>query len=658
MGSGEPLDDPTRPDRPRGRLRRARDGRLRPWLFPIALLIGVLTMTALDLNGSSVSVVNPEEDAGLVAGTPRPIRSDEWRVRTPLIVRQAATGWNQQVDIAAGAHDIGIVADVPVRDWATFVRPHHWGYWVFGLSRGFAFEWWLNWALAALGPYVLLYVLTRRVTLSAGLGIVTATAPSVQWWTNSFTGCLIGYACVGVAALLVALREPGRTRRWMWLVAASGWLLACAGTLPYPAWVVPLFVGLAPLVFVAIFEGRRGHAMTRRLITVAAAGFGAAVMAGAFFLHHRTALGAISSTVYPGRRYEDGGGGDLVSLFGSPYYWYVARRTVPVLVNGTNESEAAGPLMLLLPSLVAFAAVTLLGMRSAVRRYAAALACGGSILLAWFLLPIPAAIGRLLLLSQVPPDRLLHTLGPIGAIGFGLTAWLVAGTTIDSRRRIAAFAGVVTFVATVLAGQAFTIDSATLPDARVVAIALALATAVGITLLGWLRSGAIALAAIALASTVLTNPLQRGLGPLASSPALSAIAAEVSADPTGWWVSTSDDPADIALFTASPAPMISGPSVYPNVDVWLRIDPTRAQEGSWNSFSHIMVDSLEEGAATTMAREADILHLGLDLCGADAAALGIQRVVVPGGDAVPSCATEVEVLDGPNGPLLVAAVDP
>jgi hypothetical protein len=156
----------------------------------------------------------------------------------------------------------------------------------------------------------------------------------------------------------------------------------------------------------------------------------------------------------------------------------------------------------------------------------------------------------------------------------------------------------------------------------------------------------------------LTNPLQRGLGPLATAPALRVIAAEVTSEPSGWWVSTSDDPADIALFTASSAPMVSGPSVYPNVEVWLRIDPTRAQESSWNSFSHIMVDSLDEGATTTMSREADILHLGLDLCGADAAAFEIERVVVPGGNAVPTCATEVEVLDGPNGPLLLVTVDP
>ena len=644
--------------------RWARLNAWRAWLFPLALLLGVLLLTALDLNGSSVSVVDPGPDSGLVAGDPRPIRSDEWRVRTPLIVRQAATGWHQRADIAAGSHDIGIVADVPVRDWATFVRPHHWGYWAFGLSRGFAFEWWLNWALAAVGPYALLVVLTRRVTLSAALGVVVAAAPSVQWWTNSFTGCVIGYACAGLAALIVALHEPFRSRRWIALVAASAWLFACAGTIPYPAWVIPLFVGLAPLaVLLVCFESRGGGvSLAQRVTTVVGIGGGAAVMAGAFFLHHRGALSAISSTVYPGHRSERGGGGDLVGLFGSPYYWYVARRAEPVLVNGTNESEAAGPMMLLLPALVAYSCVAMVGMRGALRRRAAAALGGGLILLAWFLLPIPAAIGRIALLSQVPPDRLLHTLGPIGAIGFGVTVSVVAASSVAlsvaSRRRVAITAAAATFVATAVAGASFRINDAALPNLRVMAIALVLAAAVGATLVGFVRSGAVALAVLALSAAVLTNPLQRGLGPLADSPALATIDAEAAASPGVWWVSTSDDPADVALFTASSAPMISGPSVYPNVDVWLRIDPDRSQAGAWNSFSHIMVDSLDEGAATTMSREADILHLGLDLCGPDAAALGIGRVAVPAADAVPACATDVEVLDGPGGPLLLATVQP
>jgi hypothetical protein len=634
--------------------------RLRLWAFPLALLFVVLLMTALDLNGSSVSVIDPGPDSGLVAGDPRPIRSDEWRVRTPLIVRQAATGWNQHVDIAAGSHDIGIVADVPVRDWATFVRPHHWGYWMFGLSRGFAFEWWLNWAVAAAGTYALLVVITRRIVLSASLGAVVAAAPSVQWWTNSFTGCVIGYTCAALAGLIVALREPHRSWRWFALVAASAWLFACAGTIPYPAWVVPLFVGLAPLAVLAIWVESGEHRVSpaQRVSTVAAVGFGAAVMAGAFFLHHRSALSAISSTVYPGRRSESGGGGDLVGLFGSPYYWYVARRAEPVLVNGTNESEAAGPLMLLLPALVAYTCVAMVGMRGALRRHAAAALAGGMILLAWFLLPIPASLGRIALLDQVPPDRLLHTLGPIGAIGFGVTLALVASSAAAARRRIAASSAVAMFVATAVAGTSFRINDAPLPDARIIAVALAVALAVGVALAGYLRSGAVALAVIALSATVLTNPLQRGLGPLAGSPALAAINAEASSSPDVWWVSTSDAPADIALFTASSAPMVSGPSVYPNVDVWTRIDPDRSEAAAWNSFSHIMVDALDEGSVTTMAREADILHLGLDLCGPDAAALGIGRVAVPATDWVPACATDVEVLEGPSGPLLVATVRP
>jgi hypothetical protein len=632
--------------------------RLRPWLFPLALLVAVLVLTALDLNGSSVSVIRPGDESGLVAGHPRATRSDEWRVRTPLVVRQAGSGWQQQVDIAAGTHDIGVVADVPVRDWATIVRPHHWGYWVFGLSRGFAFEWWINWALAAVGPYFLLYVLTRRVGLAACLGLVVAAAPSIQWWTNSFTGSVIGYACAGIAALMLAVARANRDRQWIGLVVAAAWLLACAGTVPYPAWVIPLFVGLAPLTVLVVVLERHGAASLRqRLVTVGCVGVGAAVLAGAFFWHHREALQAISGTVYPGQRRESGGGGSLTSLFGSPYYWYVNRRTEPVLVVGTNESEAAGPLMLLFPALLAYAGAVLLRVQGVLRARARALMLGGLVLLAWFALPVPFGAGRFLLLSQVPPDRVLHTLGPIGAIAFGATVALLADCHVEDRRRIACGAGVAMFAAVAVAGTYFTIQNAPLPGSRVMVVAAAVAIAVGVTLAVGSR-GALLLAGLTVAVSLFANPLQRGLGPLADSTLLDAVLAETTAAPDVWWVSTSDDPADTAMLVASQAPMISGPSVYPDIEVWLRIDPDRSLEGVWNSFSHVMVDALAEGEATTMRREADILHLGLDLCGDDAAALEIGRVVLAEGQPLPSCAIATVTAPGADGPLRIVTVAP
>jgi hypothetical protein len=262
------------------------------------------------------------------------------------------------------------------------------------------------------------------------------------------------------------------------------------------------------------------------------------------------------------------------------------------------------------------------------------------------------------LLDQVPPQRLYHALGVIGAIAFGLTVCFVAGLPVVNRRRIAVTAAVATFVATAAAGARFTIQDAPLPGGRVVIVAVVVAVAVGATIIGLVRSGAVALATLAVAVTLFANPLQRGLGPLTDSPALAEINAEAERSPGVWWVSTSDVPADIAVLTASQAPMISGPSVYPNEEIWLRIDPDRSEAASWNSFSHVMVDALPDGAATTMSREADILHLGLDLCGADAAALEIGRAVLPPGDPLPSCATSVEQLDGPSGPLQLVTIVP
>ncbi|MDO8392697.1 MAG: hypothetical protein Q7V57_19650 [Actinomycetota bacterium] len=645
-------------------MHRARDllARLSAWprrwtVLPIALAALVLIMTALGLSGSSAAMVWPD-GPGPVVGEVRPIRSDEWWVRTPMIVHQSVNGFPDEAFIGMGSHDQGVVLDLPTSHASMLLRPHLWAYRVLPLDQAFAFEWWGVLALGALGPYALLWLLTRRAALSGLLSVSVVASPVVQWWTNSITGTTIGYLCLGAAVLIAATRSQGRRR--LVLAGAAGYVLACAAAVPYPAWLLPLGLALAPLVVVALLDGQSPRAALReKWLPLAIAGGVAAVGAAMYALVHRDAIEAIVGSVYPGDRNERGGSGEVLRLLGAPFYWYVAHvRAEPVAVLGTNESEAAGPLFLVLPAVVAYLGAMLSIGRSRAKSLATAALVGAAGLLTWFLVPIPASLGGLVGLDQVPPNRLLHTFAPVGAICLGLVVHAVADLDRPARRRLGLATGVVVFLATAWAGGHFIVGTAVIPTAFIVVVSVVFAVACALTVAGVARTGAALLAMIVLVAAMRTTPLQDGLGPLRDSPLVEAIR-DIDRQHPGRWVAAVDDWTVIAGLVASGVDSISGASVYPNDRMWRLIDPDESDIDVWNRYAHVLVVPSPSGAPTAIGLFAgDAVTLSIDLCGPDALALGITMVIITVADDMFQCGTLVATSPGPSGELALVALAP
>src|SRR5438132_1314372 len=213
-----------------------------PLRFPIAVIVVVVVLGSLKLTGSSVSFdARVDLHRGpVVAGRARAVRTDEYQVRTPLAVRQAALGFPNRDEIGVGEHDMGVLYDLPTRGWEILVRPQTWPYHVFGLGRAFAFEWWIPFlALPALGLYALALALGIRALTAALIAMLVVLSPFVQWWTLPVTGTAIGYTCLAAAALVVATRLRSPYAK-VGMAVATGWLGACLVVVLYPPSLVPL----------------------------------------------------------------------------------------------------------------------------------------------------------------------------------------------------------------------------------------------------------------------------------------------------------------------------------------------------------------------------------------------------------------------------------
>ena len=195
-------------------------------VFPVLLVLAWVVLTCIGLSGTSIGVVvagqtGAPHDSDLVAGTPRPIRSDEWNVATPLIVAQSHHGFSRYTVSGLGPHDLTVVLDIPNRDWSTAFRPWDVPMLVLDVAHGFAARWWAMSLILILGAYLLLLELTSRTDIAVVFSLGLWLSPFFHWWYESISLESVGMPMLGLVFLLYALRARSRPGRILCLLAST-----------------------------------------------------------------------------------------------------------------------------------------------------------------------------------------------------------------------------------------------------------------------------------------------------------------------------------------------------------------------------------------------------------------------------------------------------
>lgn len=630
--------------------------------FPLLVMVAVVVLGSLELSGSSASLyAEPGRDPDLVAGRARAPRTDEWWVRTPLLARQKTLGFPVHDEIGVGEHDMGVLSDLPARGWQVLARPHTFPYHVFGFERAFAFEWWITFlALPALGLYALALQLGLRALTAALISMLVVLCPFVQWWTASWTGTSIGYACAAGAALIAATRARSTYSR-IGLAAVSGWSAACLVIVLYPPTVIPmaLVAGVATVAAIAASfppaDRRREWCVRLALVLGVACVVGAALVV-AFFAVHSTGIEAVSDTVYPGRRRTPAGTGDLRRLFGAPFDLIESTRSARELtVNGVNQSEASAGLF----TLFAVAAASVLTRGIVQWRYwrSRAVLVGvlgiSAVLLAWYLVPLPDVVGRITRFDRLRPNRLLMAFAVASALALGL----FLDAQHRSRKRLRPLplaAGTAAFaVPTVWAGLGLRIDGELAPLWQVLLLAAVGTVGVGLALQGT-RLGLWVLVGLFAVSAATVNPLQHGLDTLFDHPA-ARLGRELRARPdTGavlnFWGG------EITVrggLTASGVDLVSGVNFYPNKAAWRVLDPDDSMRQAWDRYNNAIWSAGPPGSKPQIIGSEDTVLVTVDPCDPRLSRLGVGTIVAFEQMSLP-CLIETDRVDSGHRPTLYA----
>jgi hypothetical protein len=602
---------------------------------PILLaLLALLTLTGLNLNGSSVGLLSASRghDSALVTGKPLGIRSDEWNISSPNLVGNVRRGLPVEPWIGMAPTFLpGSAVAIPTRHWSTAFKPQDWAFLnpeaVPGLSiaRAFAVHWWFSLFIGFVGVYAVLFLLCRNVLVSSGLATMVTLAPVTAWWSGN-PALAIGYLTGALAALLMATT---RRRWWASLAwgAIAGWLLVADVLVLYPPWQVSLGWVCAAIGIGWLLDRRPRPS---RVIAGLGAMVAVAIPALAlWYLQSREAILAQANTYYPGNRLSSGGGGSLAWLLDAPSsLWLSSAR--PAVLNPQGSTFLGDPLpfanpsevssgWIPLPLLAVAALVAVLALVTSRRTARGQVTGNGSpgadggpagngppdrenqpmpwtgaltagvtlLLLSWMLLPVPEMVGQVTLLGRVTGRRM-----PV-AVALASAVLLATAMTVVRQARRPRWLGAAVIVAALgtVAATVWAVGElpwrspqTAPPTIEVAAVALVLAAGAGLLVLGRLpRTAAAGLGLLALVTYLPVNPVYRGLGPLDHDPVVRTLVPMVRTDQGLRAVAYGHSLELSPLVIASGAQTLSGLTVYPDAEVWQHLAP--GQEPNWNQYS-------------------------------------------------------------------------
>ncbi len=406
------------------------------WFYAICLMLFLVSSLA-DLNGSSLAAFYSVNGHGAAQkiwlGEPRVTRSDEWAYATPDILNQCLRPDRFEVKTSPlGGDSIALLGNIPVRHFTALFRPQYWTFFFLRLDYAFAVYWQCKALILLTGLFTWLLLITRSTFWAATGALWYFFSPFTQWtysWPTGFPE-MVGLVCFTM--VFTCYLTIGRNELALFccavLASACAINFALCAYLPHMLTLIWLalffciawFIGARRLIFTRQMLGPRVFAATAAVLLVATVGL-------LVFFQLRPALLAIAGTSYPAARVFPPANTSPL-LFASHFMqWTETEKHFPPALG--NMSEASGYLWIAPAALFCVRRMTLTRIQKWIL---ASLCVFSALLLAWWLLPVPAVIGSIFALNRIAASR--------GLTGLGLANVSIVVLTAASLRRPSALA--------------------------------------------------------------------------------------------------------------------------------------------------------------------------------------------------------------------------
>lgn len=582
--------------------------------FVLALVVFIY-IVFMGYSGSSIGVyqyaIQPEDNSLYytpILGNARPIRSDEWNVNTPIAVSQAIDEDSQFAyyndNLRGVLTEMFSVASSPVADILILAKPFFVGFLLFGAEHGLAFLWYGKVIALMLISFELCMLISNKKKLVSLLGMILIVfSAATQWWN------ITDFVIWGGLALILLdkfmLTDKYRTK----ILCALGIFISAISYIfiLYPAWQLTYGYVFIPVFVWIIWKNAKIYKMNLKdaliilLVILAIAGIGLR-----YYSLSKDVLKVVSSTDYPGERFEIGGGGKT-ALFS-----YVYSMFFPYEDHISNPCELSGMLSIFpIPMLISL--IFLIRNKDRKKHFSFLIPSLviGVLFSVWCCMPTNELLAKLTFLYMVPGARLAV---PLGFLQILLIIYLMGN--IKQEDKIIANNNIAKLLAVILSIVILSVAINTdlenvMGNLKSYVCGLILLAEIYLLLTINKQTSQKALIAllipIALITGATVNPIHRGISVLTDKPVAKKVQEIVKEDKENnlWLAEMYPN-----YFLASGAKVLNSVNTYPNFEMYKTILGERYEDEEYrkiyNRYAHVYLQ-ITDGESTIELVQADAL---------------------------------------------------
>ncbi|WP_245826300.1 DUF7657 domain-containing protein [Spirosoma rigui] len=607
----------------------------------IGICIGLfIILTLAKINYSSIGMWNTvlpdgsDAKRGVVSGTPKSIRIDEWAIVTPFMLSQAHQGFPLE-NTAIGGERVSLLGYYPVKHFVTVFRPDYWGFHILDIERAFAWHWNFVIFFNLIAVTLVFLLLTRNQFWLSLLGACWLIfSPGFAWWsffllTSIFGGCVLLLS----SAYVFYARS---TRTILIASLAFTWSLATFALIIYPPYQVPLgyllMFLLAGFVWrdfnkVALFD-KIGLKLGSFAVAFALLG----LIFYFFYVDAKSTIDVMSNTAYPGKRSELGGTGFVANWF-SEYYsgWLVTNEKFP---QGWLNICELSHFITFTPIIALCLGVYFMRLRK-VDPLLMILLVYVLFQLVWIEVGFPAWLAKATLFDVSPTRR---TQIPFGIANVILTVLYLNYIRIHSVKLssglsallIAAVVGVMVFAAWLNLTDAngfYKVHQLVLPTAFFLALNYLLLPVASLRHKELIVAGSLVLFTL---PNLKVNPVSKGLSPITDNALYKKVLEVHEQDPKARWLVLGSQYITY-LVTATGVNQLSGVKSVPDFTTMKVLDPGMKRQVAYNRYAHSVynsyIDPAHPDSVLIQNTFEDGYQVGLDPCSPKLQSLNVRYFV-------------------------------
>ena len=589
----------------------------------IICLILFIVLVVGGYSGSSTGMLNRYVDTNDVKtydmpilGYPRGIRSDEWAVTTLTNFSQQYVNYSKTNNLMNAKENIvNFYPRSIVKDYAIVMHPEQLGYLFLPLKNAFSFAWYLPIFAAFLIAIELFMILTNKNKLLSVLGtFLIVTAPATMWWQA------FAYVTYGSLALLIIHKfintKDIKTRIILSIIL--GWVASCYLTIMYPAWMIP-YAYFYFAIFVWMLIDNKDKIKIKDSLYLIISLIVCAALFLPLYIEGQEVYRIVMETEYPGKRVSTGGGGSINYLF-----QYCLTLFFPYTNKVANPCELSQCISLFPMSLALAIAYLIRNKRNNKKTdyLLLLMTIVTSLLFIWTVVPLPAIISKITLLSMSTSQRTMTVVGYASVFIYVYILSKYTNKNWNKKEKLYIFiVSVVSVFVTNYLASSFTNELFENSISKIVYLATSIiyVPIVYLLLLNTEKAKNY-LYALLMFVTVFSSfsvmPITKGFSVVFDKPFAKEIQKLVQEEPESRFITITNDHILANYILANGAKTINSTNYIPNLELWEQLDKNNKYKEIYNRYSHVFIELTEEETTFELRTEDSyIIHLNYnDLC--------------------------------------------